>query len=73
MIARATSAAECYDAIELAREHLAQQGIREAEYVLVSADRDLLAPAWRLTFKLRRLLPSDAGRLLGAGRAVSGC
>lgn len=64
------------DAIELATLFLKEQNTDFQNYKLVSAENDLLkitdhGPViWRVTFKLRRLIPQTPGLELGSGGEI---
>lgn len=69
-----TTAQELLDAIKLAQDTFEVPDASLDEYRLVEAKRMFVdtkhcsgARCWRLTFKLARLLPTEAGGILGAG------
>lgn len=70
------SSRECEEAIRLGIEFLAGNEIEPALYKLIAAEnlitggRFIGPHAWRLTFKLRRLIPDSADVEIGAGGEV---
>ncbi len=67
---------ECAEAINLGVQSFIQQAINPEDYVLIAAETLHRGPkyegpkVWRLTFKLKSLIPQDQNGMLGAGGEV---
>lgn len=73
----ATPSEECQQAIDIANQFLPTLSLNPADYKLITVENlvakgvDYLGPQkWRLTYKLRELLPQDATAEVGAGGEV---